>query len=217
MKCYFHSDSDAKTVCANCGKAICEECINIYNGKSYCPVCYKVMLGEETPKEARKRSSATLIGSIALIFIGLFLLAYNLHYLHIFWKFFWPSLILIVGLYFLIEYLAFKTKSSAISGVALGLLGIYLLSSYLKLLPHYMRGWPTFLGIIGIILLVFYSVSQVKNYLITGIFFLAIGSLLLLSKLEIIPIAIVSKLWPIIFIILGVKLIYDMYKKGGNK
>ena len=214
VKCYFHSENEAQTVCTNCGKAICEECVNIHNNKSYCTVCYKILVGEEKPKEVR-RSSATFIGSIILILIGLFLLARNLHYLYMFWKFFWPSVVITVGLYFLIDYLAFRTKGSVISGLALGLLGIYLLSSYLDLIPHYVRGWPTFLGIIGIILLVYYSISQVKNYLFTGVFFLIIGALLLLNNLNIFSFNIAVKLWPVIFVILGIKLIYDMYKKGG--
>ena len=144
MKCYFHSENEAQTVCTNCGKAICGECINIYNNKSYCPVCYSILTGEEKPKKEIKRNTATLIGSITLIFIGLFLLAYELHYLHVFWKFFWPSVIILLGLYFLIDYVVYKTRSSVVSGIALGLLGIYLLSSYLSLLPSYLRGWPTF-------------------------------------------------------------------------
>jgi len=213
MKCYFHSENEAQTVCTNCGKAICGECINIYNNKSYCPVCYSILTGEEKPKKEVKRNTATLIGSITLIFIGLFLLAYELHYLHVFWKFFWPSVIILLGLYFLIDYVVYKTRSSVVSGIALGLLGIYLLSSYLSLLPSYVRGWPTFLGIIGIILLVYYSVFRAKNYLTIGIFFLIIGALLLLNNLNIISFAIIAKLWPIIFIVLGVKLLYDMHKR----
>jgi len=213
MKCYFHSENEAQTVCTNCGKAICGECINIYNNKSYCPVCYSILTGEEKPKKEVKRNTATLIGSITLIFIGLFLLAYELHYLHVFWKFFWPSVIILLGLYFLIDYVVYKTRSSVVSGIALGLLGIYLLSSYLSLLPSYLRGWPTFLGIIGIILLVYYSVFRAKNYLTIGIFFLIIGALLLLNNLNIIPFAIIAKLWPVIFIVLGVKLLYDMHKR----
>jgi len=213
MKCYFHSENEAQTVCTNCGKAICGECINIYNNKSYCPVCYSILTGEEKPKKEIKRNTATLIGSITLIFIGLFLLAYELHYLHVFWKFFWPSVIILLGLYFLIDYVVYKTRSSVVSGIALGLLGIYLLSSYLSLLPSYVRGWPTFLGIIGIILLVYYSVFRAKNYLTIGIFFLIIGALLLLNNLNIIPFAIIAKLCPVIFIVLGVKLLYDMHKR----
>ena len=213
MKCYFHSENEAQTVCTNCGKAICGECINIYNNKSYCPVCYSILTGEEKPKKEIKRNTATLIGSITLIFIGLFLLAYELHYLHVFWKFFWPSVIILLGLYFLIDYVVYKTRSSVVSGIALGLLGIYLLSSYLSLLPSYLRGWPTFLCIIGIILLVCYSVFRAKNYLTIGIFFLIIGALLLLNNLNIIPFAIIAKLWPVIFIVLGVKLLYDMHKR----
>ena len=70
-----------------------------------------------------------------------------------------------------------------------------------------------FLGIIGIILLVYYSVFRAKNYLTIGIFFLIIGALLLLNNLNIIPFAIIAKLWPVIFIVLGVKLLYDMHKR----
>jgi len=36
---------------------------------------------------------------------------------------------------------------------------------------------------------------------------------LILNNLNIIPFAIIAKLWPVIFIILGVKLLYDMHKR----
>ncbi len=213
MKCYFHSENEAQTVCTNCGKAICEECVNIYGNKPYCPVCYNILTGGEKSVEP-KRSSLAFFGSIFLIFIGLFLLAYEFHYLSVFWRFFWPLLIIVIGLYFLIDYFTFKTQNSAIPGIALGLLGIYLLSSYLDLIPSYIRGWPTFLGIIGIILLVYYSMSRIKSYLFISVFFLVVGILLLLSNLNLFSFSMVVKLWPVVFIIIGIKLIYDISKKG---
>lgn len=212
MKCYFHPENEAREVCTNCGKAICEDCINIYDNKPYCPVCYNILENKKKPTE-HKKSPLIFLGSILLIFIGLFLLAYEFHYLTIFWTFFWPLILIIVGLYFLIDYYIFKTHNSAIPGISLGLLGIYLLSSYLDLIPYYLRGWPTYLGIIGIILLVYYFISQIKNYLFVSILFIVIGILLLLSNLNLFSFSVVVKLWPVIFIIIGIKLIYDFSTK----
>lgn len=36
MKCYNHYDRDAFAVCSSCGKGLCLECTEEYNGKMVC-------------------------------------------------------------------------------------------------------------------------------------------------------------------------------------
>jgi len=39
MKCYYHPKEDAVAVCKSCGRGVCQECIVIVAGDSYCKTC----------------------------------------------------------------------------------------------------------------------------------------------------------------------------------
>ena len=211
MKCYFHPDNDALEVCTNCGKAICNECVNTLNSKPYCPACSPLM--DQEPKLKKVRNSVNTFFPFLLIFIGLFLLAYNFRSMPLFFQYLWPIIISILGLYFIVDWIFNQTKKSIIAGVAMSLIGIYLLISYLDLLPEYIKGWPTFWGVVGLVILIYYFLSEIKSYLIAGITFIIIGTLLFLSNLEILDFDYVIKFWPVVFILIGLKLFYDFYRR----
>jgi hypothetical protein len=213
MKCYFHPENDGLEVCNNCGKAICKDCINTSNGKSYCPACYPLLSSTSTSVNKARKNTINTFFPFLLIFIGLFLLAYNFRSLPIFWEYFWPIVMTILGLYFLIDWIFNQTKKSIIAGISMSLIGVYLLISYLEILPDYIKGWPTFWGVAGLVILIYYFLSEIKSYLLAGISFIILGILLFLNNMNILNFSYVIKFWPVIFVIIGIKLFYDFYKR----
>ncbi len=69
MKCARHPDVEAVAVCVNCGKALCPECRNEVDGKSYCRPCSNKFLAVGTARA--KRSGKLAAGGVLGIAAGL--------------------------------------------------------------------------------------------------------------------------------------------------
>jgi hypothetical protein len=51
MRCSYHTEIEPDGTCVICGKLICRDCQTLYNEKSYCKDCIKIVLSGNVLKE----------------------------------------------------------------------------------------------------------------------------------------------------------------------
>ena len=74
MNCYYHPDREAIDTCANCGKAVCQECKLVVAEKSYCTTCTVAGLAAQRPgwfaRHLNWTTVLTWVGAAAASFIA---------------------------------------------------------------------------------------------------------------------------------------------------
>lgn len=62
MNCYVHLEKTAVGMCSECGKNICEICLNKESGKMYCDLCSRLK-AEKVNNNDRNRNSPSVISN----------------------------------------------------------------------------------------------------------------------------------------------------------
>ncbi|MEM2924180.1 MAG: B-box zinc finger protein [Methanocellales archaeon] len=52
LNCVNHPQNQAIAICNNCGKSICNKCLEIVSGKNYCGDCASAFFGEHVIQKA---------------------------------------------------------------------------------------------------------------------------------------------------------------------
>ena len=76
MKCYYHPNKDAVSICSQCGKAACHDCIEDVEGAMLCKNCIALaaQIAVKERKIAIKRAKRSITWSwIVTVMFGLFL------------------------------------------------------------------------------------------------------------------------------------------------
>lgn len=153
-----------------------------------------------------------------LIGVGLYFLLKELN-ITIFAHFYsWPSLIIIIGIIFLIHSYSTRNNQNLFSSVILLGIGIhfYGLNNYSNWIDH----WAVYMFIVGIAFIIRYLISKSGLFVglvLTGLSILMVFSISVpawLNWIYTIP-SFIKQFWPVILIIIGIYLLVS--KKGKSK
>lgn len=187
MSCYYHPGRDAKNNCSKCNKPLCEECSIETNGKILCKECVK----EEMKKFYIKRKSPSLAAVLSIV----------------------PGL------------------GAIYNGQILKGISYILIFAALEGLQEYARGFENI--IFGLMIAGFFLFTIIDSYnsarrinlgletegtypnegsTLFGLVLLFLGVTFMLVNFGLIEYEHIVKLWPMIFIIIGAKMIYKWRK-----
>ena len=147
---------------------------------------------------------------IALIILGLILFLHSLG----FWIFHWSLILILLGGSFLFAAFFSRQKGTVFPGTLLLLLGLFFYLRYDGLLydPMYYQ-WPIFPTIVGVAFLVTYIFNPEDwGLLIPAGILIIVGLLFLADNYRILRIdmgELVSTWWPLILVVIGLKLIFE--------
>lgn len=68
MQCKNHSEKEAVAICVSCGKAVCDECDVILQGKHYCKECTEEIDQQPIDQERVKKASSEINGFLWFVF-----------------------------------------------------------------------------------------------------------------------------------------------------
>jgi len=71
MRCSYHPNNEAAGTCVTCGRLICNECMNQYEGRILCNYCIKVLKLTAQIKETRKKYGGYCIGLLMIMFVSI--------------------------------------------------------------------------------------------------------------------------------------------------
>ncbi|MGQ9617434.1 MAG: LiaI-LiaF-like domain-containing protein [Candidatus Aminicenantia bacterium] len=184
MSCYYHPEKEEVNNCSQCKKPLCEECSIDTDGKILCKECVK----DELKKVYVKKKSPSLAAVLAIcpglgaIYNGQILKAI--------------TFILIFG--------ALVSLENHTSGMEEPIFGLLTAGFWVyMLIDSYNSARLINLG---------KEDPFEKGTIFLGITLLLIGIAFILANFEIIDYEQITKLWPIIFIVIGARMIYKWKK-----
>ena len=168
----------------------------------------------------RDRDPGTLIPGVGGVLLGLFFFLFTLGILP--WEAmgtYWPVLIILGGLAFLVAYLFGREDPGLlIPGVGGLLIGFFFLAFTTGTLSWEDMGvlWPLFPLLGGVAFVVAYLVGgrQDKGVLWVGLAAVAIGVLGLAITIGSLSLPWLSNFWPILLIVIGLLLVWRSYRGG---
>lgn len=189
MNCHYHPEKESKNFCSKCDKPLCEECSIDTNGKILCKDCIK----EEVKKVYIKKKSPSLAAVLSL-FPGLGAI-YNGQILK------GISFILIFA-----SLLGLEDYARGFENVIFGLMaaGFYLY----MIIDSYNSARAINLGLENA------SLYPKEGTTLFGLVLLLLGIAFMLANFELINYEHIVKLWPLIFIVIGAKMIYKWRKSS---
>lgn len=186
MKCYNHSEIEAAYYCQKCGKPCCNECIIQKDALFYCLECYK---GNTVKIEKIANPIIALLVSIFIPGGG-----------QIYAKEYLKGLAILATFIGIIDMLYEERdlKFFALGGIALFLVWLFnLIDAYNE--AKKIKEAP--------------QVINVAEYLFWGIIYILIGLILLAYSYGLIPYNYFNKLWPIFFVIIGIRFLVNAFKR----
>ncbi|NOZ62967.1 MAG: hypothetical protein GXO74_15025 [Calditrichaeota bacterium] len=169
------------------------------------------------------RKKSALFPGVFLILLGIILLLYKLMPNFFGWRELYPLILLVLGIWLVIEAMLpdKKDRGAIFPGTILLLLGLFFSLRNYDLIPfYYVREvWPIFLIILGFAFLALFLVNpRDQGSLIPASLFLFFGVILLLRKLSIIDWEIgnfFADYWPVILIFVGLGIIANSLRRPG--
>ena len=166
-------------------------------------------------------SPGRIIGGITLIFLGMFFLLEQMDIIPEIGNL-WPIFMILFGFALLAGYF-FKRDNSGILfvGSLVSLNGFFFMFWNLDYIGRYDMGelWPIFILIPGVSFILMALVSkEEKKALIPGVILIVISIIFLLNTIGDVDIDIlrfIFKFWPIILVLIGIKLLLQ-YRKSNN-
>ncbi len=183
MKCYNHSEVEATYYCQRCGKPCCNECIIQKEGIFYCSGCFN-------QKGIKKDFMPNpFIASLISFFIPGIGQIYTKQYL--------KGIAILTTFFGIISMLSSEErdyKFYAIGGIALFLIWL------LNIIDAYSEAKNI------------REAAKQINFTVSlfwGIVFILVGIILLLTSFELIPFYYFHRLWPLFFIIMGIRFLIN--------
>ncbi len=188
MSCFYHPEKNEKNYCSQCNKPLCEDCCIESNGKILCKECVK----DEMKKIYVKKKSPSVAAVLAIcpglgaIYNGQILKAITF-------------ILIFATLVGLQEYA--HGLENAIFGLMTAGFYVYMI------IDSYNSARAINLGIKDSS-----TLSMERGSIWAGALLLFIGIAMLLANFGVIDYEHIVKLWPIVFIVIGAKMIYKWKK-----
>ncbi len=187
MGCYYHPERESKNFCSKCNKPLCEECSIETNGKVFCKEC----VAEEVKRIKVKRKSPSLAAILSIV-PGLGAI-YNGQILK--------------GISFILIFASLVGLEDYARNFENIIFGLMIAGFYLyMIIDSYNSARAINLGLEDV-----FSYPKEGSTLF-GITLLFLGIAFLLANFGVIEYEHIVKLWPLIFIIIGAKMIYNWRK-----
>lgn len=187
MNCYYHPERDAKNYCSKCNKPLCEECCIETNGKILCKECVK----EEMKKVYNKRKSPSLAAVLSII-PGLGAI-YNGQILK--------------GISYILIFASLVGLEDYATGFENVIFGLMIAGFFLyTIIDSYNSARAINLGLEK------EGFYPEEGSILFGLVLLFLGVAFMLVNFGLIEYEHIVKLWPMIFIVIGIKMIYKWKK-----
>ncbi len=187
MSCYYHPERDAKNNCLKCNKPLCEECSIETNGKVFCKEC----VAEEIKRIQVKKKSPSLAAILSIV-PGLGAI-YNGQILK--------------GISFILIFASLVGLEDYAKGFENNIFGLMIAGFFLyMIIDSYNSARVINLGLEA------EGAYPKEGSTLFGIFLLFLGIAFMLASFGVIEYEHIVKLWPLIFIVIGAKMIYKWRK-----
>lgn len=151
--------------------------------------------------------------SMVLILFGLVSLLKEIRLNGDLWIYLIPLITGLFGLYFLVDYLLYKTQKSIISGMMLCIFGFFIFLNNIHVLLFRDYLIPIFFLSLGITLLCYFLASSEKVYLWIGSLLLLLGVFQVMLEENAFDNINIQKYWPLSFIIVGFIILLLNFRK----
>lgn len=152
-----------------------------------------------------------ILYGVVLIGIGAYFLLNQFHFAYAHQLYSWPTILIFIGIAFLIQSHFGKDPNSLFPAVILIGLGIHFHAVYH--IPHWPSGWPVYLFIVGLAFIIRASYTK-KNGFFMGLILIIIGLLGMFDQFVQHFLfhftGYINQFWPILLILIG---IYILIKK----
>lgn len=170
-------------------------------------------MNQPTTKTAGFNQVFQIIVSLLLILLGFVFFARETRLDSQIWFYLSTGLIILFGLYFLLDYIMYHTNKSIIPGLILCIFGIFLYLNHVHLILFRDLLFPLFLLTFGITLLVYYLVSNERIYYWSGFVLLLISLMQISLQTGFLESKAFQKFWPLSFILVGFLLLVNYRKR----
>jgi hypothetical protein len=189
MKCSYHPAEESRDLCRVCNKPLCNECVRTIKGKAYCEDCLsRCAEWAATLKDLRLPADAPKRAALCALIPGLGAV-YNNEYMK--------------AITYFAVWAALATMGNRVSGIfGFGAFVFIIFTMF----DAYRTAEAKIRNRLKSDSVAEEPSTQDKTYIGWGIFLIILGVLFLLQS--IIPFYFLNRLWPLVFVLLGVFLVY---------
>lgn len=170
-------------------------------------------MGDIEKKTYKVNHVFQILISMIFILFGLVSLTKEIRINGDLWLYLIPWITVLFGLYFLVDYLLYKTKKSIISGMMLCIFGFFIFLNNIHILLFRDYLIPLFLLSLGITLICYFLASSEKVYLWIGSLLLLLGVFQIMLEENAFENVNIQKYWPFSFIIVGLLILLLNFQK----
>ena len=170
-------------------------------------------MNQPIEKKVRANQVFQIILSLFLIILGIVFQARQTRLDNRIWFYCSTTLLLILGVYFLLDYLINQTKKSVIPGLILCIFGCFLFLNEIHILLFRDLLFPLILLTFGITLIVYYLVSHEKIYYWSGFILLLISLVQIFLQTGLLEDPNFQKFWPLSLVLVGILLLVNYRKR----